>query len=87
MAVPPMEISPELGRSMPLSMLISVDLPLPDFPTMYAYSGPLMESSEKAGDEDFSFLLYGQAAALSRALPAAELMAVLVEETKALLRR
>lgn len=60
---------------------------LPDFPTMYAYSGPLMESSEKAGDEDFLFLLYGQAAALSRALPATELMGVLVKEATALLRR
>ncbi|HKY96189.1 MAG TPA: nitronate monooxygenase, partial [Kiloniellales bacterium] len=60
---------------------------LPEFPTMYAYSGPLIESSEKAGDEDFLFLLYGQAAALGRALPAAELMAVLTEETKALLQR
>ena len=60
---------------------------LPDFPTMYAYSKPLTQSSEQNGDEDFAFLLFGQAAALSRALPAAELMGLLVEETKALLRR
>ena len=60
---------------------------LPDFPTMYGYSLPLVESSEQAGDDDFQFLLYGQAAALNRALPAAELVRVLVDEAQALLAR
>ena len=55
---------------------------LPDFPTMYGFSGPLRES----GHADFQFLLYGQAAALNRELPAAELMARLVDETRAVWR-
>jgi len=61
--------------------------PLPDFPTMYAYSGPLIACSERNGDEDFLFLLYGQAAALNRPLPAAELMRLLVREAGTLLAR
>jgi len=60
---------------------------LPDFPTMYAYSGPLTACSERTGDEDFLFLLYGQAAALNRPLPAAELMRLLVAESRELLDR
>jgi nitronate monooxygenase len=52
----------------------------PDFPTMYTYSEPLMDSSVDNDDEDFRFLLYGQAAALNRELPAAELVATLAAE-------
>ncbi len=58
---------------------------LPDFPLMYALSVPLMRSSAARGDSDFRFLLYGQAAALNRELPADELMARLVEEARGLL--
>jgi nitronate monooxygenase len=58
---------------------------LPDFPTMYGYSLPLVEASESAGDDEFQFLLYGQAAALGRALPAAELVRLLVDEAQGLL--
>ena len=58
-------------------------LPLPDFPTMYALSNPLKESSSDS--LDFRFLFYGQAAALNREMPAADLMQTLVEETQALI--
>ena len=57
-------------------------LPLPDFPTMYALSGPLRESSNDT--LDFRFLLYGQAAALNREMPAAGLMQTLVDEAQVL---
>jgi nitronate monooxygenase len=60
--------------------------PLPDFPTMYAFSDPLRQAGAEAGSSDFQFLLYGQAAALNRELPAAELMARLVEEAQAVLK-
>ena len=58
-------------------------LPLPDFPTMYALSGPLREASDDT--LDFRFLLYGQAAALNREMPAAELVQTLVIEAQNLL--
>ena len=43
-------------------------IPLPDFPTMYSFSGPLYEKSVANEDTDFQCLLYGQAAALNREL-------------------
>lgn len=52
--------------------------PLPDFPQMVALSAPLGDAGAKG---DFAFLLYGQAAALNRELPAGELMRMLVAET------
>jgi len=58
-------------------------IPLLDFPTMYALSDPLRESSNDA--LDFRFLLYGQAAALNREMPAADLMETLVQEAQALI--
>ena len=58
-------------------------LPLPDFPTMYALSNPLRESSNDS--LDFRFLLYGQAAALNREMPAAKLVKTLVEEAQDLI--
>ena len=58
-------------------------LPLPDFPTMYALSEPLRKVSDET--LDYRFLLYGQAAALNREMPAAELVQTLVEETRNLL--
>ncbi len=60
--------------------------PLPDFPTMKTFSDPLREASEKRGDSDFQFLLYGQAAALNRELPAAELMERLIDEAQRALK-
>ncbi len=58
-------------------------LPLPDFPTMYALSDPLREASNDT--LDYRFLLYGQAAALNREMPAAELVQTLVTEAQNLL--
>ena len=58
-------------------------LPLPDFPTMYTLSDPLREASDDT--LDFRFLLYGQAAALNREMPAAELVQTLVTEAQDLL--
>jgi nitronate monooxygenase len=58
-------------------------LPLPDFPTMYTLSDPLREASDDV--LDYRFLLYGQAAALNREMPAAELVRTLVAEAQALL--
>ena len=56
---------------------------LPEFPLMYALAGPLLET----GDPDFQFLLYGQAAALARAEPAARVVARLVAEAGRVLAR
>jgi nitronate monooxygenase len=58
-------------------------LPLPDFPTMYTLSEPLRETSNDS--LDFRFLLYGQAAALNREMPAAKLVQTLVEEAQNLI--
>lgn len=58
-------------------------LPLPDFPTMYTLSDPLRAASDDK--LDFRFLLYGQAAALNREMPAAELVQTLVTEARDLL--
>lgn len=60
--------------------------PLPDFPTMYGFSGPLMQASANTGNPDFQFILYGQAAALNRELPAADLMARLIDEVQEALK-
>lgn len=51
--------------------------PLPAFRQMYALTEPLLEV---ASDRDVSFHLYGQAAALNRDLPAAELVRRLIDE-------
>lgn len=53
---------------------------LPDFPAMYVLSEPLSEAKTAQDSGDFAFHLYGQAAALNRELPAAELMRLLVAE-------
>ena len=60
--------------------------PLPDFPLMYNFSRPLMQSSNDKDDSEFNFLLYGQAAALNCEMPAAELVSKLIEEAIVLLR-
>lgn len=56
--------------------------PLPDFPTMYGFTDPLMQASSNTGNLDFQFTLYGQAAALNRELPAADLMEHLIDEAR-----
>jgi len=56
---------------------------LPRFPQMYALSGPIREVAD---DDDASFFLYGQAAALTRELPAGDLVDRLVHEAQAAMR-
>jgi len=58
---------------------------LPDFPLMYELNEPLRQASVAAGTEDFQFLLYGQAAALNRELPAGELVRALARDAQSLL--
>lgn len=57
---------------------------LPKFPQMYALSGPIRAA---AADDDASFFLYGQAAALSREVPAGELVDQLVREAQEVMAR
>jgi nitronate monooxygenase len=57
----------------------------PDFPMMYKFSRPLMNSSAENNDNDFSFLLYGQAAALNCELPAYDLVEKLASDAQYLL--
>jgi nitronate monooxygenase len=57
---------------------------LAPYPEMYAFSGPL-EAAD--GNAAASFHLYGQAAALCRTLPAADLVGVLARDALALLER
>ncbi len=59
---------------------------LPDFPTMYGFTDPLSQASAKRGDGGFQSLLYGQAAALNRELPAADLMERLIDEAQRALK-
>ena len=51
------------------------------FPAQNAVTRPLRAASTRAGSPDFGSLYAGQAASLSRALPAAELVAALEAET------
>lgn len=60
---------------------------LPDFPLMNTVTGPLRKASAEAGLPDFHALWSGQAVGLNRALPAAELVERLVEETRAAIGR
>jgi nitronate monooxygenase len=57
----------------------------PDFPLMYRFSLPLMQSSAENNDTDYSFLLYGQATALNAELPGSELVEKLAAEALELL--
>lgn len=58
---------------------------VPEFPLAAAALGPLRARAESQGSGDFSPMWAGQAAALGRALPAAELTRVLAEGAQALL--
>lgn len=60
-------------------------LDFPDFPTMYDFSGPLEQACLNDDANGFEFFLYGQAASLNRSLPAADLVRLLVEETRSAL--
>ncbi len=61
--------------------------PLPAFPRMYGFTDPLDQAAAANDDPNFQFLLYGQAAALNRELPAAELVQTLVAEAQQVLGR
>ncbi|MEO0543404.1 MAG: hypothetical protein AAFY99_06250 [Pseudomonadota bacterium] len=52
---------------------------LPDYPQMYELSDPITNA---AADEEASFMLYGQAAALSKEMPAGGLMDWLVKDAR-----
>jgi nitronate monooxygenase len=60
--------------------------PLP-FPLQAVATGPVMRAAAEQQREDLALVLAGQGAARGRALPAAELVAALVEETKQTLAR
>jgi nitronate monooxygenase len=59
--------------------------PVPAFPRMYGFTNLLSQAAAASDDPNFQFLLYGQAAALNRELPAAELVQTLVNEAQAVL--
>lgn len=58
--------------------------PLVPFPSMYALSGPIVQAAD---DSEASIFLYGQAAALSRELPAGELIDALARDARAAMGR
>jgi nitronate monooxygenase len=60
---------------------------LPDFPLMNTVTGPLRKASAAAGSPDFVSLWSGQAVGLNRETTAAELVARLVDETRAAVGR
>jgi nitronate monooxygenase len=59
----------------------------PEFPLAAGALAPLHAKAQAQGSGDFSSMWAGQAAALGRELPAAELMRKLAEEAQALMRR
>jgi nitronate monooxygenase len=60
---------------------------VPDFPLPLGEPGPLRDAAEQKGSRDFTPLWSGQAAALSREMPAAMLMQITVKETLERLHR
>lgn len=60
---------------------------LPGYPVLNALTTPLRRAAAQAGQAEFLSLWAGQAAALSRPLPAGELVRLLRAETQAALRR
>jgi nitronate monooxygenase len=57
----------------------------PDFPILNTLTGPLRKASAKENNPDFLSLWSGQSAAMSKNLPACELIQLLVTETEAVL--
>ena len=57
---------------------------LPQFPQMYALSGPIRNAAD---DSEASFFLYGQAAALSKEIAAGNLVDQLVQEAQEVMMR
>ena len=58
---------------------------LPDYPLIRSLAGPLGAAAARAGSDDFATMWAGQAAALGREMPAAELVAALMEEARTVL--
>ena len=67
--------------------MLGKDAMFPDFPINNTLTGPLRKASADAGKEDFMSLWSGQAAAMSKSLPAADLVKILVAETNDTLSR
>ena len=63
------------------------DKPVLPFPAQNSVTGPLRAASAKAGNPDFIAMWAGQAAALARDLPAADLVRTLRDETLEALER
>ena len=59
----------------------------PDFPILNTLTGPLRKASAKENNPDFLSLWSGQSAAMSRNMPACELIQLLVTETESVLER
>ena len=59
----------------------------PDFPILNTLTGPLRKASANQNNPDFMSLWSGQSAAMSRNLPASELIQLLVTETESVLER
>ena len=59
----------------------------PDFPILNTLTGPLRKASANQNNPDFMSLWSGQSAAMSRNLPACELIQLLVKETESVLER
>ena len=57
----------------------------PDFPILNSLTGPLLKPSAKENNPDFLTLWSGQPAAMSRNMPACELIQLLVTETESVL--
>ena len=62
------------------------DAPQLAFPAQNSVTGKMRQAAAKAGKPDFIALWAGQAVPLSRAMPAAELVRKLEEETAAAIR-
>ena len=60
---------------------------LPDYPLIRGLAGPLGAAAAKSGSDDFSTMWAGQAAALGREMPAAELVTTLMDEADAALAK
>lgn len=60
---------------------------IPPYPIQNALTTPIRQAAGKANRGEYLSLWAGQAASMSRGLPAAELFAALVSETRAALRR
>jgi len=72
-------------RNRYVEAMAAFDDALPDFPRLSSLTGPLGNASAARGSADFIPLWSGQAAALNRELPAADLVQALVDETAAVL--